>query len=117
MTSQAQQLVVFAVSQVDGTIAQHLADRGEKQNLIRNGSKGDDLVIPQTTARWRDDNVLKTIMNDMKSQYQVLSHCCVKFTLLLSNTLSGKSNVSSAALDSMVDEMAKTLQTLLNIYL
>ncbi len=117
MATQTQQLVVYAVSQVDERIAQHLAERSQKQNILRNSDNQDGLIIPQTTARWRDDNVLKTIMSDMKSQYQVLSHCCVKFTLLLSNQVTGKSKVSTEALNSMLDELSKTVQTLLNIYL
>lgn len=117
MATEVQQLVMFAISQVDETISTQLTQRNEKQSLLRNHESGDGIIIPQTTARWRDDTILKTIMTDMKAQYQVLSLCCVKFTLLLSNTVSGKSNVSDAALNSILDELKKTVQTLLNIYL
>ncbi len=117
MATQVQQSITHAITQVDESIAKQLNQRNDKQKLLKSSSSGGDIVIPQTTARWRDDNVLKTIMTDMKSQYQVLSHCCVKFTLLLSNTLGGKSKVSTEALDSILDGLKKTVQTLLNIYL
>ena len=63
-------------------------------------------------VRWRDDDLLKTIVTDMKSQSQIIAHSCVNLALLYS-----AATVKQEATDSILKEIQEHMQIFLNIYL
>ena len=81
-------------------LQQHVALRNESSTQIN------------SLAKWREDDLLKTMMTDMKSQCQIIAHSCVKLALLYS-----ASSVKREAADSLFQEIHTQLQTFLNIYL
>lgn len=83
---------------VTDRIEQHVALRAQPSHIC--------------LAKWRDDDLLKTIMTDLKAQSQILAHTCVKLALLYS-----ASSVKAEAAESIMKELNGQMQTLLNIYL
>lgn len=85
---------------------QLVADRIEQHIALRSQPSQVSL------AKWRDDDLLKTIVTDLKSQSQIIAHSCVKLSLLYT-----AKSVKVEAADSLLKELMGHMQVFLNIYL
>jgi hypothetical protein len=116
MISETKTLIQHVVAALDTRGHELLLEMRNSKATLTLNSAGQWTAVPETNIQWNDDEILKTIMSDLRKQFEVLSHCCVKFTLLLANTTTG-SKIPDAAVESMSDELGKTVQVLVNVFL
>lgn len=65
---------------------------------------------------WREDATMKTVMTDLRSQAQIISHSAVKLALLVNTAAPGDRNLSSN-LRSIGEEVTPQIITFYNIFL
>jgi hypothetical protein len=87
------------IHNIDDVIQQELSNRSKNPDYLRLGV-------------WQQDEILKTMINDLKSQSEIVSHSCVKFALLITPTVDFTSNV----ITSILDELHQQCQMLINVF-
>jgi hypothetical protein len=93
------QFITQHTQEIDAFIQRELKGRADNKDSFRVGS-------------WKEDPQLKIMLTDLKSQAEILSHTCVKFSLLINPKVDLTSNV----IISILNEVKEQSQLLVNIF-